>query len=60
MTSHLTKTEALRPFAITCARCGGAATAYAFPLPKGSVFCPACSPAWLQPYLEYCVRGVQP
>lgn len=49
----ITKAQAYTPFTLTCATCGGKATAYPYPMPKGSIFCPACSPAWLESYLKF-------
>lgn len=46
--------ELLRPFPLTCSRCGGPATAY----PKG-VFCPVCSPAWLESFMLFCLNDVR-
>ena len=43
--------------AITCGRCKGQATAYAYPLPRGTMFCPNCSPAWLGAFLEWTVAN---
>lgn len=42
---------------ITCGRCGGQGTGYAYPLPKGTMFCPKCSPAWLGAFLEWTVAN---
>ena len=56
MTIRLTRDEALQPFPVTCAQCGMNATAYAYPMPKGSVWCPRCSPAWLKAFLEFATK----
>lgn len=42
---------------ITCGHCGGQGTGYAYPLPKGTMYCPTCSPAWLGAFLEWTVEN---
>lgn len=49
--------ELRRPFHLTCSKCGNEATAYPDPLPTGTIFCPHCSPAWLQAWLEHWGEG---
>lgn len=47
--------ELLVALEITCAKCGGQATAYPMPWP-GKVYCPRCSPAWLESFLKFCLQ----
>lgn len=55
--NRLTREQIMTPFTLTCAKCGGEATAYPYPLPKGTVFCPTCSPAWVKSYLEFSIKA---
>ena len=49
----ITLEEYLKPFSLTCGCCGGEAIAYPCPTPKGAIFCPKCSPAWLKSFLDF-------
>lgn len=46
------QTVALAPTPATCAKCGGAATIYPYPVPRGTCVCDTCSPTWLKAQLE--------
>ena len=54
------KAELPKSFTLNCARCGGKAAAYAYPMPRGSVFCPNCSPPWLESFLKFAVERSSP
>ena len=53
MRALMTLDEALRPMKMTCVNCGGELTVYPAPIPEGTGFCPACSPAWLEDFARY-------
>ena len=56
--SRMTLEEIKKPITMRCSRCGGEATAYAYPMPRGSLFCPACSPAWLESFLKFATSNI--
>ncbi|KKL92758.1 hypothetical protein LCGC14_1881490 [marine sediment metagenome] len=52
--NRMTLDEALRPTKMTCGQCGSDDfTAYPAPVPEGTGFCPACSPAWLESFATF-------
>ncbi len=52
----ITKERLLAPIKATCGKCGGEATIYAYPIPTGTCFCPACSPSWLGSFLDFATK----
>lgn len=45
--------DLLRVIPMGCATCGSQSRAYPYPTGRGSLFCPKCSPAWLEPFLKH-------
>ena len=57
MKSKMTIDEVLRPMSMACGKCGGKLTVYPAPIPKGTGFCPHCSPKWLEDFAQYLTNG---
>lgn len=49
----LTLDEALQPMSMGCAKCGGQMVVYPCHLPKGTGYCPNCSPIWLKGFATW-------
>ncbi len=50
---NMTIDEALRPHEMNCANCSGKMKVYPCPIPKGTGFCPTCSPLWLESFAKF-------